>query len=967
VSDAVRILMVEDSPTDAELIQHELRRSGLACEFVRVDAAGPLRDALREFDPRLVLTDFRMPGFDGREALEIVRSLRPQVPCIFVTGALGEELAVEILREGATDFILKSNLSRLAPAVRRALAEAEEREKLRRAETALRHSEQRYRSLAENIRDIAYSTDARGVIEYVNPHVERHGRAPEELVGAPLWELADPRDAETLRRSFDAVDDEAGHSPVEFRVPGAEGEVCWIEDRRRALVDENGKLNGYAGILRDVTDRRRAEREVRRLNAELERRVKERTAQIEAVNNELREEIAVRRQAEEERERLLKHLEVERERVEQMARLSERHAEEMEAIFAAMVEPVLIYDVHGVPVKANPVAIQMMGFDPVNMDYAELTRRLRYRHPDGRPMAREELPSSCARQGDSVLGREKVLTNAAGRTVNVLATASPLLVNGYVVGAVEVFHDISETKRLLGELEQDIKRRQRLEAALRRSRDSLDAKVRERTADLARANEGLKTENAERRRVERELRESGELLERLFAATHVHVAYLDREFNFVRVNEAYAAGDGHPPAHYVGKNHFDLFPNAENQKIFRKVLRTGKPVFMHERPFEYAFNPERGVTYWDWSLQPVRGAAGRMTGLLLSLLDVTERKRAQTAVAESERRFRAIFEQSGDFMWVLDTKGKVLDVNRVLLEFRGVKREKLIGKPLQDVLCSPNSPALKKRLRGAVQAAQEGARVRFETQLLGAGRRTAVLDFAVLPVRDESGKSVMLIAEGRDISEQRRLEKRIQEIAAEERAQIGRDLHDSLGQQLTGCSFLVHGLHKRLADAASPESEAAHKVAELLGKAITQTRSLARGLCPVSLTEDGLPAALEQMAWNVENIFGIECRFKCDSPVSVRDDVVAASIFYIAQEAVNNAVRHSCARKMGLRLASGKGHVSLAVRDNGIGIPDPGAPGKGMGLAVMRQRAAAIGAQLSIRGLPEGGTLVACVVPLSSP
>jgi PAS domain S-box-containing protein len=967
MGEEIRILMVEDAPTDAELIQLELRRSGLECAFEQVAAAADLRTALDRFVPHVALLDFHLLGFDGMEALEIVRRLKPELPCIFVTGALGDELAVEIIRQGATDFILKSNLSRLPSAVRRALDESEERERLRRAEQALKRSEEQFRSLAENIRDIAYSTDANGRIEYINPLVNRFGRTPDDLVGGPFWKLADARDAGPVRESFRADGRKFELPPLEFRARGTAGDVRWIEDHRRAQYDDKGVLVGFTGILRDITDRHRTEHRVQRLNLELERRVRQRTGQLEALNAELTEEIAVRRRAEEERERLLKNLELERERVEQMALLAQHHAEEMETVFAAMVEPVLIYDVHGVVIKANLVAVQTFGFDPVSMDRSMLIERLQYRHPDGRPMKVEELPSSQALQGCSVLGQEKALTNSRGRAVSLLATASPLLANEYIVGAVEVFHDVSETKRLLDQLAKDIERRKRLEKALRRSRDTLDAKVRKRTTDLARANEGLQNEISERQRVETKLRETNDLLEKMFSAIHVLVAYMDRDFNFIRVNEKYAVADGHPPEYYVGKNHFALFPNEENEKIFEQVLRTGKPFFIHERPFEYAYHKERGVSYWDWSLQPVRGEDGKITGLLLSLLDVTERKRAQMAVAESERRFRGIFEQSFDFMWVLDTNGTILDVNRVPLEFCQVAADGMVGKSFVSAPCWPASAQGRKRLRNAVHSAREGARVRFETRLAGAGGREMVLDFAVLPVRDEAGKTVLLIAEGRDISEQRRLETRIQEIAAEERAQVGRDLHDSLGQQLTGCSFLIRGLQKKLAAKSVSEAEEAERIAGLLGNAIMQTRALARGLCPVSLTEDGLLTALEQLAWNVENIFGIGCSFKYDGRVSVRDAVIASNMYYIAQEAVNNAVRHSKARKMRLRLNLAKGHLSLAVSDDGVGIPKDVAEGKGMGLAVMRQRAKAIGAQLNVRAVPAGGTLVACLVPLQSP
>ncbi len=107
------------------------------------------------------------------------------------------------------------------------------------------------------------------------------------------------------------------------------------------------------------------------------------------------------------------------------------------------------------------------------------------------------------------------------------------------------------------------------------------------------------------------------------------IAYMDRDFNFIRVNQAYAEADERTPEFFIGKNHFGLYPSEENEAIFRHVVEDSEPYFAYEKPFEYAGHPERGVTYWDWSLQPVKEADGTVSGLILILLDVTDRKRAE--------------------------------------------------------------------------------------------------------------------------------------------------------------------------------------------------------------------------------------------------------------------------------------------------------------------------------------------------
>ena len=133
------------------------------------------------------------------------------------------------------------------------------------------------------------------------------------------------------------------------------------------------------------------------------------------------------------------------------------------------------------------------------------------------------------------------------------------------------------------------------------------------------------------------LKESYELLERIFDNTHVMLAYLDPQFNFIRVNQAYAEADEHQPDFYPGKNHFALFPNKENEAIFHTVLTTGQPYITSAKPFEYTEHPERGVSYWDWSLQPVKASDGSITAFILSLINVTDRILAQKNVHKLNR------------------------------------------------------------------------------------------------------------------------------------------------------------------------------------------------------------------------------------------------------------------------------------------------------------------------------------------
>jgi PAS domain S-box-containing protein len=138
------------------------------------------------------------------------------------------------------------------------------------------------------------------------------------------------------------------------------------------------------------------------------------------------------------------------------------------------------------------------------------------------------------------------------------------------------------------------------------------------------------------------LLQTNELMEKYFLSIDTNIAYLDREFNFIRVNDTYASSAGHSVEYFIGKNHFELYPHAENQAIFQNVLDTGQPFSVLEKPFEYPEFPERGVTYWDWRLHPVKGFEGEVEGLVLSLVDVTERKQAELQLERQNEELREL-------------------------------------------------------------------------------------------------------------------------------------------------------------------------------------------------------------------------------------------------------------------------------------------------------------------------------------
>jgi PAS domain S-box-containing protein len=232
-------------------------------------------------------------------------------------------------------------------------------------------------------------------------------------------------------------------------------------------------------------------------------------------------------------------------------------------------------------------------------------------------------------------------------------------------------------------------------------------------------------------------------------------------------------------------------------------------------------------------------------------------------------------------------------------------------------------------------------------------------------IRDGNGNPVHMIGAMMDITERKVLQKKISEIREMEQQRIGQDLHDGLGQHLTGLACLAKGLEQKLTARSTPEVADARLITGLINEAIAQTRNLARGLYPVEVQANGLMWALEELATRTARIFDISCVFECNEPVLIDVNAVAIHLYHIAQGAVDNAVKHGKAAHIVIRLCAEDGKITLLVKDDGIGFPVNfwTEPNSGMGVHIMKYRAEMIGGSLVIRRGAEGGTVLSCVFP----
>ena len=260
---SLRVLVVEDRAEDAELTVRELRRAELDCETLRVDTAQAFRRALADFRPDIVLADYTVPGFGGMAALEILKTDAPDIPLIVVTGSLDEETAAECIKAGAADYVLKTNLIRLEPAISGALAFAQSQADKHAAESALRMSERRFRALVEESWDAVALFGSDGSILYGSPATTRLlGYDLSEFVGRNAMELIHPDDrAGVLVRLQEAMAAPRARVHVAARVRHKNGSWRYLEGVFTNLLDDPS-VGAIVNNYRDVTDRRILEEQV---------------------------------------------------------------------------------------------------------------------------------------------------------------------------------------------------------------------------------------------------------------------------------------------------------------------------------------------------------------------------------------------------------------------------------------------------------------------------------------------------------------------------------------------------------------------------------------------------------------------------------------------------------------------------------------------------------------------------------
>jgi PAS domain S-box-containing protein len=491
---------------------------------------------------------------------------------------------------------------------------------------------------------------------------------------------------------------------------------------------------------------------------------------------------------------------------------------------------------------------------------------------------------------------------------------------------------------------------------------------------------------------------------------------VDTSGRIIFANKALHKIYGCPDGELLGKSVFD-FPvsEAEKTRLRRYLTDLSKGQFL-PMPYESKVLTKDSrvidvLVHWNYR----RDESGQITGFVSIVSDITENKKAENELLFKTALLEAQSETSIDGILVVNSDGKSILHNKrfgqmwnIPDELLGTKNDEKMIQHVIDQLEEPEKFLERVRYLYAHKEEKSTDEIRFkdgkifrryssplvdsegtyhgriwyfrdvtdqkkaEQEILRFNqelenrveKRTAKLTRTHLELLREAARRKQVEDKlRREIEERKCLEKELLEISEREKRLIGEELHDSIGQQFLGIAFMAKLLEQKLAVSLPKKAAVAAEITRLVNQAMVQTRDLARGLHAIDLNATNLITALQELAANTTHLFDIRCTFSHNRPIPINDKETAVHLYRITQEAVTNAIKHSRAKNILIKLTRGKNKSVLMIKSDGMGFPEGGGRNNGMGLRIMNHRVEMIGGSLDIHNGAGSGTILTCVFP----
>jgi PAS domain S-box-containing protein len=355
----------------------------------------------------------------------------------------------------------------------------------------------------------------------------------------------------------------------------------------------------------------------------------------------------------------------------------------------------------------------------------------------------------------------------------------------------------------------------------------------------------------------------------------------------------------------------------------------------------------------ETSLSTISNNVSHQTGIRGVVRDVTKRIQVQNALLLSEEMFSKAFQSSPCGMFVADIEnGRLINVNDSFLTFTGYNAAAVLGKELLNLDFFKNETEGKKFFK-LINEKKSLRNKEIEFCRISGDIRDGMISAEVIQIWGETCILAALV----DYTEAKKLERQFLDMTERQRREIAFALHDDLCPQLIGIELLIGILHQKIKKTCSDQVDSIEKIELLVQDSIRKTRLLSRGLCPVDIVNQGFDASLSELVGYVEDMFGVMCHLDCDGSSPFTGNTAATHAYYIAHEAVHNAVKHADAKKITIHFSTHKNKITLMVKDDGKGIVSQ-VNHKGLGLKIMEYRAQQLNGSLDIRRSANGETIV---------